>query len=379
MTEPIRRRPKTPFTLSPSSPLGPFVALGGILAEDARQTFLGGDIGQQTDRALQALAARAKELNADLQDAASVAVYLKRTDDFAAMNEVYARHWTGHPPTRATVVAGLRHPDALVELAATIVPRGVARDAILPDTWQPSPNPYSYAIRSGRTLFMSGLVPRSPRDGSLVAGDVRVQTKAVLDHAQELLTAADMSLADVINARVYVTDAAHFEPMHSVYRTYFPIDPPACLTAVTELMNPAFLVEIALTAVKSKYRLTMPPLVEQGGLQLSAFVQAEGRLFVSGMRGDAPETRHNAGAQALESLQRLTRLLRRARFSWRELREIVVYVADISHVPAVMYELAPFLPVYRRPAGVIVQTGLLSPGALVEIAGTFARDRWRWR
>jgi len=45
----------------------------------------------------------------------------------------------------------------------------------------------------------------------------------------------------------------------------------------------------------------------------------------------------------------------------------------------VMYELAPFLPVFRRPSGVIVETGLLPPGALVEITGTFARDRWRWR
>jgi hypothetical protein len=44
-----------------------------------------------------------------------------------------------------------------------------------------------------------------------------------------------------------------------------------------------------------------------------------------------------------------------------------------------MYELAPFLPVFRRPSGVVVETGLLAPGALVEITGTFARDRWRWR
>jgi 2-iminobutanoate/2-iminopropanoate deaminase len=379
VTEPIRRRPKTPFTLAPTSPLGPFLVVGGIIAEDEQQTFLGGTIGQQTTRAFDSLNKRLDGLNADLAQAASVQVYLKRREDFISMNNVYKRQWQGDPPTRTTVVAGLRHPDALVEIAAVVLPKGVMREVVHPRTWRPSPNPYSYAIRSGRTLFMSGLVPRSPRDQSLIVGDVRVQTKAVLDNAKELLKAADMTLADVINARIHLTDVAHFDAMHSVYRTYFPLDPPACTTAITELMNPQFLVEITLMAVKSKYRLTMPPLPEQGAVQLSAFVQAEGRLFVSGMRGDAPDTRHNAGAQTLESLQRLTRLLKKARFNWRELREIYVYVSDMAHVPAVMYELAPFLPVFRRPAGVVIQTGLLSPGSLVEIGGVFARDRWRWR
>ena len=243
------------------------------------------------------------------------------------MNDVYRRVW---PVRRAD--AGrrswrdLRHPEALIEITALVVPRGVQRDIVNPHAWRPSPNPYSYAIRSGRTLFMSGLVPRSPLDGTLIPGDVRTQTTAILENAKELLKAADMNLGDIINAKIFLTDASQFEAMHSVYRTYFPIDPPACTTAVTQLMNPGFSVEMTLMAVRSKYRLTMPPGPEHGPLQLSAFVQAEGRLFVSGMRGDAPEARHNAGAQALEALQRLTRLLKRARFTWRELREIAVYV-----------------------------------------------------
>jgi 2-iminobutanoate/2-iminopropanoate deaminase len=379
VTEPIRRRPKTPFALSPTSTLGPFLSIGGIIAEDDQQAFLGGDITAQTTRVLETLDAKLRELNAAIEDVVSVSVYLKRHDDFAAMNDVYRGFWPASAPTRTTVMAGLRHPEALIEITAVVVPKGVQRDVVHPHAWRPSPNPYSYAIRSGRTLFMSGLVPRSPLDGTLIPGDVRTQTTAILENAKELLKAADMNLGDVINAKVFLTDASQFDAMHSVYRTYFPIDPPAFTAAVTQLMNPGFSVEMTLMAVRSKYRLTMPPASEHGALQLSAFVQAEGRLFISGMRGDTAEARHNAGAQALEALQRLTKLLKRARFTWRELREIVVYVADISHAPAVMYELAPFLPVFRRPSGVIVETGLLAPGALVEITGTFARDRWRWR
>jgi 2-iminobutanoate/2-iminopropanoate deaminase len=379
VTEPIRRRPKTPFALSPTSTLGPFLSIGGIIAEDDQEVFVGGDITAQTTRVLETLDAKLRDLNAAIEDVVSVSVYLKRHEDFAAMNDVYRRVWPLNAPCRTTIMAGLRHPEALIEITAVVVPRGVQRDIVHPPAWRPSPNPYSYAIRSGRTLFMSGLVPRSPLDGTLIPGDVRTQTTAILENAKELLKAADMNLGDVINAKIFLTDASQFEAMHSVYRTHFPIDPPACTVAVTQLMNPGFSVEMTLMAVRSKYRLTMPPGPEHGPLQLSAFVQAEGRLFISGMRGDTPESRHNAGAQALEALQRLTKLLKRARFTWRELREIVVYVTDISHEPAVMYELAPFLPVFRRPSGVIVETGLLAPGALVEITGTFARDRWRWR
>lgn len=370
--------------MSVSAPLGPFVAVSGVTAENDRRVFLGGDdITIQTERALEALTRRVDDLNADIKDAAAVNVYLKHGGDFAAMNDVYRKYWPPDgpdgPPTRTTVVAGLRNPDALVEFAATIVPRGTEREVVHPAAWKPSPNPYSYGIRSGRTLFMSGLVPRSPRDHSLITGDIRIQTRALLENAKELLDAAGMKITDIINAKIYITDPASFDAMHSVYRQSFPVDPPACTVLVTTLMKPEFQVEMTLLAVQGKYRLTMPATPDHGGVQLSTFVQTEGRLFVSGMRGESPETRHNPTAQTQEILHRLSRILKRARFSWREVRELAVYVSDMGHASAVLYELAPFLPVMRRPAGVVVQTGLLTPGALVEISGTFARDRWRWR
>ena len=156
MTEPIRRRPKTPFTLSPTSTLGPFLSIGGIIAEDDQQAFLGGDITAQTERVLETLEAKLKDLNAAIEDVVSVSVYLKRHEDFAAMNDVYRRVWPVNAPTRTTIMAGLRHPEALIEITALVVPRGVQRDIIQPHAWRPSPNPYSYAIRSGRTLVHVG-------------------------------------------------------------------------------------------------------------------------------------------------------------------------------------------------------------------------------
>jgi enamine deaminase RidA (YjgF/YER057c/UK114 family) len=380
MPETIRRRPKAEFELNSHSNCGPFIFVGGIIGDDPGQKgHIDGDIALQTGRALNNLTQKLKILNAEFGNVVSTSVYLKRAQDFAAMNEIYRCYWPVNPPTRTTIVADLRHPEALIEVSAMVSQGDQPRDIVKPQLWQPSPNPYSYGIISGRTFFMSGLVPRNPHDQSLVTGDIKTQTRAVLENAKELLKTANLTFKNVVSSRIYIRNASDFEAMHAVYRTYFPMDPPACTTGVTELMNPEFLVEITLNAIKDKYRMIMPPLPEHGSVHLSSFVQAEGRLFVSGMRGESPETRHNTSTQTLESMQRLARLLKRARFSWRELREILIYVADINDVPAVLYEIAPFLPVYRRPTGNIVQMNLLQPGARVEISGSFARDRWRWR
>ena len=57
--------------------------------------------------------------------------------------------------------------------------------SIHPAGWSKSPSPYSYAIRTGDTLFLSGLVSRNGRDNSVVTGDITAQTAVVLDNAGE--------------------------------------------------------------------------------------------------------------------------------------------------------------------------------------------------
>ena len=73
------------------------------------------------------------------------------------------------------------------------VPTGAERVVIHPASWIKSPSPYSYAIRTGDTVFLSGLVSRNGRDNSVVDGDINAQTAVVLDNAAELLKAAGMT------------------------------------------------------------------------------------------------------------------------------------------------------------------------------------------
>ena len=132
-------------------------------------------------------------------------VYLRSAADFPAMNDIYKTFWPKDPPTRTTVIADLVLPTA-VEISMIAVPAGAERIMIHPADWAKSPNPYSYAIRTGDTLFLSGLVPRNGRDNTAVGGDISVQTKAVMENAAELLKAAGMDFDNVVSARMYLPD-----------------------------------------------------------------------------------------------------------------------------------------------------------------------------
>ena len=181
-----------------------------------------------------------QKAGSSLANVASVHVYLTKADDFAAMNEVYRTFWTKDPPVRTTIVSDLVIPGALVEMSMVAVPNGGERVVIHPSDWIKSPNPYSYGIRSGDTLFLSGLVSRNGKDNSVVEGDMTTQTKTVLDNAAQILKAAGMSFDNVVSSRVFITDVNEVPGDEQGLQTYFPKDPPARATVVAPLMGPQY-------------------------------------------------------------------------------------------------------------------------------------------
>ena len=86
-----------------------FIYTAGQVALDPATTELvAGGVKEQTERALQNLAAVLAAAGSSLQRVVKTTVFLVDMADFAAMNEVYARHFGDHRPARSTVaVAGL--------------------------------------------------------------------------------------------------------------------------------------------------------------------------------------------------------------------------------------------------------------------------------
>lgn len=89
---------------------------GQIAIDPATQQMIGGDVAAQTERVLTNLAAILKAAGTGLEKVVRSTVFLKNMNDFAAMNEVYARHITSSPPARSTVEVASLPKSALVEI-----------------------------------------------------------------------------------------------------------------------------------------------------------------------------------------------------------------------------------------------------------------------
>jgi reactive intermediate/imine deaminase len=346
---------------------GAFIYLSGVLAQDDTGAIVGtGDIGTQTRVTLERMQEVLAAAGTSLDHVVSVTVYLTSASNFGAMNEAYRSFWPGEPPTRTTVITALVLPDALIEVSMVAVPAALERVPVQPESWLRSPSPYSYAIRSGDTLFLSGLVPRRGRDNTAVSGDIAVQTRAVLENAAELLDAAGLTLSHVVSSRVYLADAADFQGMNDVYRECFGASPPARATVQSGLAGPDFLVEMTFTASSAaREAIGVPP----PGVPLSPAVRAGRRLYLSGMLGNTPATAGDVRAQTRETLARIRRTLEQAGASASHVVDATVYLTDAA-------TFADMNAAYREffgtafPARTTVVTPLVVADGLVEIMAT---------
>ena len=79
--------------------------------------LLVGDVEAQTEQVLRNLAAVLEAADSSLDRAIKCTVYVKSMDDFARVNEVYAKHVsTDNPPARACVEVARLPKDVLVEI-----------------------------------------------------------------------------------------------------------------------------------------------------------------------------------------------------------------------------------------------------------------------
>jgi 2-iminobutanoate/2-iminopropanoate deaminase len=94
-----------------------FLFASGQVALDPRNNeFIGGDIRQQTERAMENIKAVVEAAGSNLHHVVKTTVFLKDMNDFAAMNEAYGKYFPAAPPARSTVQVARLPKDALVEI-----------------------------------------------------------------------------------------------------------------------------------------------------------------------------------------------------------------------------------------------------------------------
>jgi len=108
--------------------------------------------------------------------------------------------------------------------------------------------PFSHAIKSKDLIFCSGQIPMDWETGQMIRGDIRVQTRQVLENLKKLLAEAGSSLEKVVKVTVFMTNLNEFQAMNDVYQEFFPLDPPARSTVQVSALAMGAAIEIELIA-----------------------------------------------------------------------------------------------------------------------------------
>ena len=83
-----------------------------------------------------------------------------------------------------------------------------------------TPSPLAQAIRTGDLLFVSGQGPLDPKSREVVSPDIREQTRQTLSNLQSVLSAAGLSLANVVNMRVVLRNTEDFPAFNEAFREF---------------------------------------------------------------------------------------------------------------------------------------------------------------
>jgi 2-iminobutanoate/2-iminopropanoate deaminase len=235
--------------------------------------------------------------------------------------------------------------------------------------------PYSWGILAGNTLFVAGATSRNPETYEPVGGDIATQTRQVLHNVGAVLAGAGMDYQDVTSCNVFLDDPRDFSAMNEVYATFFTADPPARATVRAGLMNPVFRAEIQCVAVRGDSRIVV---AAEGAVRstspFSPAIQVGADLYLAGMVGRGPRgyAPGDVEAQTRQTLANIQATLAAAEMSFADVSDIVAFVTDIRHAPAIENVIRELMP-SPLPALTIVGSQLMSPDALVEIMMTAGR------
>lgn len=115
----------------------------------------------------------------------------------------------------------------------------------------PAPiGPYNQAIQYGDMLFISGQVPIDPKTGEVIQGDIKDETRLVMENLKAILTEAGMTFDNVLKTSIFLMDMGQFGSVNEVYGSYFGSYAPARETIQVAGLPKGVKVEISMIAGK---------------------------------------------------------------------------------------------------------------------------------
>lgn len=103
--------------------------------------------------------------------------------------------------------------------------------------------PYSQAVRSGNTVYLSGQIGLDPATMQMAEG-IDAQTARVFDNLKAVAAAAGGALADAVKVNIYLTDLVNFARVNDAMASHFSQPYPARATVQVAALPRGALVEI---------------------------------------------------------------------------------------------------------------------------------------
>jgi 2-iminobutanoate/2-iminopropanoate deaminase len=143
---------------------------------------------------------------------------------------------------------------AIISLALVLgcSQQALVRKTIQTDRAPAAIGPYSQAVQVGPTLYLAGQLGMDPGTGKLVEGGIQAQTTRAMENLAAVLTAAGFTFDDVVATQAFLADMNDFAAFNKIYATYFKNNLPARAVVQPARLPRDGMVEIMMTAVKSK-------------------------------------------------------------------------------------------------------------------------------
>jgi 2-iminobutanoate/2-iminopropanoate deaminase len=108
--------------------------------------------------------------------------------------------------------------------------------------------PYSQAIVCNGMVYTSGQIAINPATGQVEAETIEGQTYQVISNLEEVLSAANTSIENVVKTTCFLKEMSDFAAFNSVYEKFFVNKPARSCVAAKELPRNV-LVEIEVIAI----------------------------------------------------------------------------------------------------------------------------------
>jgi len=114
----------------------------------------------------------------------------------------------------------------------------------------PHVGPYSNVVEAGDFFFVSGTLPVDEVNGISIKDDVAKATGLILENIRKALAECGSSLDLIVKTTVFLKDIEDFAEMNKVYKTFFPLHPPARSCVAVKNIPGDFPVEIEAIAIR---------------------------------------------------------------------------------------------------------------------------------